>query len=210
MTITNIPKQQFILDQDLILGLNRAEVEATWKDMLEMGISVPPVPHFTIRLSGKAYVDLLNVALDRVYGEFEDLHDRVNKIREEHRATGKYGEVSRYDPLTDEEEARLEKLAQTIAQRLELRDKSVGYAGHADVLTDYLYDKTTNKVEVQARLGGPWGQVSIGQKEQFDNKELRNHRNAPAGAVFIGRGSKYGNPFVIGPDGTREEVIRKF
>ncbi len=33
---------------------------------------------------------------------------------------------------------------------------------------------------------------------------------APAGAVYIGRGSPYGNPFVIGRDGTREDVIRKF
>lgn len=27
--------------------------------------------------------------------------------------------------------------------------------------------------------------------------------------VYIGRGSKWGNPFVIGKDGTREEVIQK-
>lgn len=28
--------------------------------------------------------------------------------------------------------------------------------------------------------------------------------------VFIGRPGKWGNPFVIGRDGTREDVIRKF
>ena len=28
--------------------------------------------------------------------------------------------------------------------------------------------------------------------------------------VFIGRPSKWGNPFVIGKDGTREEVIQKY
>lgn len=28
--------------------------------------------------------------------------------------------------------------------------------------------------------------------------------------VYIGRGSKWGNPFVIGKDGTREEVIAKY
>lgn len=28
--------------------------------------------------------------------------------------------------------------------------------------------------------------------------------------VYIGRGSKWGNPFVIGTDGTREEVIAKY
>jgi hypothetical protein len=28
--------------------------------------------------------------------------------------------------------------------------------------------------------------------------------------VYIGRGSKWGNPFVIGPDGTREQVIERY
>jgi len=31
----------------------------------------------------------------------------------------------------------------------------------------------------------------------------------PAGAVYIGRGSKWGNPFRIGPDGDRTAVIAK-
>lgn len=31
----------------------------------------------------------------------------------------------------------------------------------------------------------------------------------PAGAVYIGRGSKWGNPFVIGRDGNRDEVCDK-
>ena len=32
----------------------------------------------------------------------------------------------------------------------------------------------------------------------------------PAGAVYIGRGSKWGNPFVIGRDGDRAAVIAKY
>lgn len=28
--------------------------------------------------------------------------------------------------------------------------------------------------------------------------------------VYIGRPSNWGNPFVIGPDGTREDVVRKY
>lgn len=32
----------------------------------------------------------------------------------------------------------------------------------------------------------------------------------PRGAVYIGRGSKWGNPFIIGKDGNREEVIAKY
>ena len=33
------------------------------------------------------------------------------------------------------------------------------------------------------------------------------HKTAPKDAVYIGRGSMYGNPYVIGEHGTREEVI---
>ena len=29
-------------------------------------------------------------------------------------------------------------------------------------------------------------------------------------AVYIGRGSPWGNPFVIGKDGTRDQVIKKY
>lgn len=36
-----------------------------------------------------------------------------------------------------------------------------------------------------------------------------SHRNTP-NTVYIGRPSKWGNPFVIGRDGTRKEVIEKF
>lgn len=32
----------------------------------------------------------------------------------------------------------------------------------------------------------------------------------PDGSVYIGRGSKWGNPFKIGVSGTREEVIEKY
>lgn len=33
---------------------------------------------------------------------------------------------------------------------------------------------------------------------------------APAGAVFIGRPSRWGNPFIIGKHGTREQVIASY
>jgi hypothetical protein len=32
----------------------------------------------------------------------------------------------------------------------------------------------------------------------------------PRGAVYVGRPSKWGNPFVIGKDGTRDQVIAKY
>jgi hypothetical protein len=34
--------------------------------------------------------------------------------------------------------------------------------------------------------------------------------NKPPYQVYIGRPSKWGNPFVIGRDGTRKEVIQKY
>jgi hypothetical protein len=32
----------------------------------------------------------------------------------------------------------------------------------------------------------------------------------PEGSVYIGRGSPWGNPFMIGPHGTREQVLKLF
>lgn len=34
--------------------------------------------------------------------------------------------------------------------------------------------------------------------------------NCPKDAVYVGRPTKWGNPFQIGRDGTREEVIAKY
>ena len=34
--------------------------------------------------------------------------------------------------------------------------------------------------------------------------------NCPTDAMYVGRPSKWGNPFVIGRDGTREEVLVKY
>ena len=41
-------------------------------------------------------------------------------------------------------------------------------------------------------------------------KVLNKKYGSPEGAVYIGRPSKWGNPYVIGPRHTREEVIEKF
>lgn len=38
----------------------------------------------------------------------------------------------------------------------------------------------------------------------------RTKDKIPEGAVYIGRGSPWGNPFVIGRDGSRNEVCMKF
>ena len=40
---------------------------------------------------------------------------------------------------------------------------------------------------------------------------LNKHKHGvPAGAAYIGRGSVWGNPFVIGADGSRRDVIMQF
>jgi hypothetical protein len=35
-------------------------------------------------------------------------------------------------------------------------------------------------------------------------------KRMPHDAVYIGRGSKWGNPFIIGKDGDRDEVVEKY
>ena len=45
-----------------------------------------------------------------------------------------------------------------------------------------------------------------------DHPRVHNRRagTAPAGAVYVGRGSEWGNPYELGKDGSREECIEKF
>lgn len=38
----------------------------------------------------------------------------------------------------------------------------------------------------------------------------RRDKNKPGDAVYVGRPSKWGNPFKIGKDGTREQVIEAY
>ncbi len=37
-----------------------------------------------------------------------------------------------------------------------------------------------------------------------------NDPDKPKDAVYVGRPGKWGNPFVVGRDGTREEVIKRY
>ena len=56
---------------------------------------------------------------------------------------------------------------------------------------------------IQCRVCGGSGKIAP--------RVLNKHNHGiPRGAVYIGRGSFYGNPFEIGRDGTREEVISKY
>ena len=47
----------------------------------------------------------------------------------------------------------------------------------------------------------------MGEEAKVHNKHAGT---APRGAVYVGRGSPWGNPFRIGMDGDRATVIRKF
>lgn len=38
----------------------------------------------------------------------------------------------------------------------------------------------------------------------------RHHKDEPPGAIYVGRPTKWGNPFEIGKDGTREGVLIKY
>ncbi|KAF1702863.1 DUF4326 domain-containing protein [Pseudoxanthomonas kaohsiungensis] len=38
----------------------------------------------------------------------------------------------------------------------------------------------------------------------------RHHKDAPAGAVYIGRGTPWGNPFGIVPGVTRQDAVKRF
>lgn len=38
----------------------------------------------------------------------------------------------------------------------------------------------------------------------------KRNKNIPEDAVYVGRPTRWGNPFIIGRDGSREDVVRKY
>lgn len=40
--------------------------------------------------------------------------------------------------------------------------------------------------------------------------QVLHKRNATPGSAYVGRPTKYGNPFVLGKDGNRDQVIARF
>lgn len=66
------------------------------------------------------------------------------------------------------------------------------------------YDSGASGHELQGRDAAPSPAISAPQVHN------RYKGTAPAGAVYIGRGSPWGNPFVIGIDGDRNEVCDRF
>jgi Domain of unknown function (DUF4326) len=48
--------------------------------------------------------------------------------------------------------------------------------------------------------------------DQGSSPRVLNRRSdvIPCGAVYVGRPSRYGNPFVIGRDGSRVDVIQRY
>ena len=38
----------------------------------------------------------------------------------------------------------------------------------------------------------------------------KHHKNVPKDAVYVGRPTKWGNPYIIGVDGDRDEVVKKY
>lgn len=52
--------------------------------------------------------------------------------------------------------------------------------------------------------------MAAGRKESEMKIYHKNSATIPAGAISIGRGSAFGNPFEIPSDGDRDEVIEKF
>lgn len=52
--------------------------------------------------------------------------------------------------------------------------------------------------------------MSLGKGDQMPIVHNKRHGTAPADAVYIGRPSKWGNPFVIGKHGNRDQVIAMY
>lgn len=82
---------------------------------------------------------------------------------------------------------------------------------------EWIEMQATSKFELAERLRQEGKSGSIKSKTETQEETVnkpkvhnKHKKTAPADAVYIGRGSKWGNPFVIDKDGSRSEVIAKY
>lgn len=57
-------QQLFILGSDVIEGVSRPEIVATYRDMQTLGLANPPVDLFDIEMSGLSYVKLCDDGIE--------------------------------------------------------------------------------------------------------------------------------------------------
>lgn len=100
----------------------------------------------------------------------------------------------------------------------------MSYTAMERALLDALVHKLDNdaQAEIILRLALPYfereheravtiarGDASVPRQSGPEVLNIHTH-GRPAGAVYIGRGSKWGNPFVIGRHGGRNQVIAQY
>lgn len=68
---------------------------------------------------------------------------------------------------------------------------------------------TSCGVRMKIIYGQPPAFAVVDKPKRIQRQRTKGWR-MPPDTVYVGRGSKWGNPFVIGKDGTREQVIEKF
>jgi hypothetical protein len=61
-----------------------------------------------------------------------------------------------------------------------------------------------------SRLPSVHRSAKVWRRQKMCRVLNKHHAGIPAGALYIGRGSKWGNPFRIGRDGDRAAVVAKY
>lgn len=90
---------------------------------------------------------------------------------------------------------------------------------HQWIATD---EETIRCANCDCRYGGEWhnkpcnvndeyiSEDKVKENNSITPKVYNKKTNTPEHAVYVGRPTKWGNPFVIGKDGNRDEVIKKY
>lgn len=113
-------QQLFILGSDVIEGISRSEIVATYQDMLELDIAKPPVDIFDVEMSGLSYVKLCDQGIEILNGKLRTAIDERTRIE------GMLPE----DELTykQEVEAEFARLNSKADEAAMARAASLGYA----------------------------------------------------------------------------------
>ena len=162
-------QQLFILGSDVIEGVSRPEVVATYQDMLTLGIANPPVDLFDLEMSGLSYVKLCDDGLEILNNRLRSVIDertRIENMTEDEQSQYKRdveAELAKLNRTADEEaQARAYRLGLAKGQILGAREAVERSERTGDMSPHHAKNLREMKARISYRRDPETGEIECG------------------------------------------------
>lgn len=162
-------QQLFILGSDVIEGVSRPEVVATYQDMQTLGIANPPVDLFDLEMSGLSYVKLCDDGLEILNNRLRSVIDertRIENMTEDEQSQYKRdveAELAKLNRTADEEaQARAYRLGLAKGQILGAREAVERSERTGDMSPHHAKNLREMKARISYRRDPETGEIECG------------------------------------------------